>query len=77
MSNIKLKERQTKMSSLPFPTVMHNINRPNLCSSEIVNIVPREGQILISFTSELNWEALAFPKEYSTRIILMRIGIIQ
>ena len=68
MSNIKLKERQMKMSSLPFPTVMHNINRPNLCSSEIFNIAPREGQILISFTSELNWEALAFPKEYSTRI---------
>ena len=66
--NNKPKEKQMKMSSLPFPTVMHNINRPNLSSSEIVNIAPREGQILVSFTSELNWEALAFPKEYSTRI---------
>ena len=56
------------MSSLPFPTVMHNIDGPNISSSEIVNITPEEGQIPVSFTSEPNWESLAFPKEYSTGI---------
>ena len=56
---------------------MHNIDGSNKSSSEIVNIAPGEGQILVSFTSEPNWEALAFFKEYSTGIILMRIGIIQ
>ena len=34
--------------------------------NEIVNIAPGEGQIPVSFTSEPNWEALAFPKDYST-----------
>ena len=66
--NNKLKEREMKMSSLPFPTVMHNIDGPNISSSEIVNIAPGEGQIPVSFASEPNWEALAFPKEYSTGI---------
>ena len=32
----------------------------------IVNIAPGEGEIPVSFTSEPNWEALAFPKDYST-----------
>ena len=41
--NNKLKERKMKMSSLPFPTVMHNIEGPNIFSSEIVNIAPGEG----------------------------------
>ena len=52
------------MSSLVFSTAMHNIDRPNKFSSEIVNIAPVEGQIPVSFTSEPNCEALAFPKEY-------------
>ena len=65
-SNNKLKEREMKMSSLPFPTVMHNIDGPHISSSEIVNIAPGEGQISVSFTPESNWEALALPKEYST-----------
>ena len=34
--------------------------------NEIVNIAPGEGQIPVSFTSEPNWGALAFPKDYST-----------
>ena len=46
------------MSSLPFPTVMHSIDGPNISSSEIVNIAPREGQIPVSFTPETNWEVL-------------------
>ena len=57
-----------KMSSLLFPTAMHNIDRPNKFSREIVNIALVEGQILVSFTSEPNCETLAFPKEYSTGI---------
>ena len=32
---------------------------------KIVNIAPEEGQIPVSFTSEPNWEARAFPKDYS------------
>ena len=35
--------------------------------NEIVNVAPGEGQIPVSFTSEPNWEALAFPKDYSIR----------
>ena len=33
--------------------------------SEIVNIAPGKGHIPVSF-SFTNWEALAFPKDYST-----------
>ena len=63
------------MSSLPFPTVVCIIDGLNISSSEIVNIAPGEGQLPVSFTSEPNWEALLFPKEYSTGIIiLMRTG---
>ena len=34
--------------------------------NEIVNIAAGEGEIPVSFTSEPNWEASAFPKDYST-----------
>ena len=64
--NDHLKEKEIKMSSVPFPTVMHNIDGPNISPSEIVNIAPGEGQIPVSFTSEPDWEALSFPKNYST-----------
>ena len=64
--NEKVKGREMKMSSLPFPNGMHNIDGPNISSSEIVNIAPGEGQIPVSLTSEPNWEALAFFKECST-----------
>ena len=30
-----------------------------------IDIAPAEGQIPVSFTSEPDWEALAFPKDYS------------
>ena len=46
---------------------MYNIDGTNLSSSEVVNIAPGEGQIPVSFTSEPNWEVLAFPKDYSTQ----------
>ena len=45
---------------------MYNIDGPNISPSEIVNIAPGEVQIPVSFTSEPNWEALAFPKDCST-----------
>ena len=71
--NDHLKEKEIKMSSVPYPTVMHNIDGPNISPSEIVNIAPGEGQIPVSFTSEPDWEALSFPKDYSTgKIIIMR-----
>ena len=49
---------------------MYNVDGPNISPSEIVNIVPREGQIPVSFTSKPNWEALAFPKDYSSGRII-------
>ena len=63
--NDKFKERELKESS-HFPTVVYNVDGPNISPNEIVNIAPGEGQIPVSFTSEPNWEALAFPKDYST-----------
>ena len=64
--NDKFKERVLKKSSSPFPTLMYNVDRPNISPSEIVSIAPGEGPIPVSFTSEPNWEALTFPKDYST-----------
>ena len=64
--NDKFKERELKESSSHFSTVMYNGDGPNISPSEIVNIAPGQGQIPVSFTSEPNWEALAFPKDYST-----------
>ena len=43
---------------------MYNVDDPNVSPSEIVDITPEEGQILVSFTLVPNWEALAFPKDY-------------
>ena len=64
--NDKFKERKPKESSSPFPTAIYNIDGPIISGSEIVNVAPGEGQILVSFTLEPNWESLAFPKDYST-----------
>ena len=63
--NDKFEKGELKESSSPFSTVMNNVDEPNLSASEIVNIVPGEGQIPVSSTSKRNWEALAFPKDYS------------
>ena len=63
--NNKFKERKLKESSSPSPTVMYNVDGPNLSPSEVVNIAVGECQISISFTSEPNCEALVFPKDYS------------
>ena len=51
---------------MPFPSVLQNIDGPELSVDDAVNIAPAEGQMPLPFTSESNWEALAFPKEYST-----------
>ena len=60
--NDKVKENVKKMPSVPYPTVMHKINGPNISANEIVNIAPGKGQIPVSFTSEPNWESLSFVK---------------
>ena len=65
--NYKIKEIELKESSSTFLAVTYNIDGPNISPSKIVNIAPGEGQILVSFTSEPNWEALAFAKDYYTR----------
>ena len=59
-------EKEFHKSSVPFPTVLQNIDGPELLVDDVVNIMPAEGQISVSFAFELNWKALAFPKEYST-----------
>ena len=64
--NDKFKERELKEFSRPCLTVMYNVDGPNISLGKIVNITPGVGQIPVSFTSEPNWEALAFPKDYST-----------
>ena len=51
---------------MPFPTVLQNIDGPDISVDDVVNIAPAEGQLPVSFTSEPNWKASAFPKEYST-----------
>ena len=38
--------------------------------SEIVQVALGECQIPLSFTSEPNWEALTFPKDYSSGNII-------
>ena len=45
---------------------MHNVDGPNISASELVNIDHMEGQLPIPFTSEPDWEALAFVKNIST-----------
>ena len=59
-------EKEKRLSSVPFPTALHNVDGPNISTDKIVNIAAGEGQIPVSLTSEPNWEALAFPKDYST-----------
>ena len=63
MINLK---KELKESSLPFLIMRYNVDGPNMSLSETVNIAPREGHIPVSVTSGPNWEALVFPKDYST-----------
>ena len=68
--NDKFKEIELKESPSHFPSVMYNVDGPNISPNEIVNIAPGEGQIPVCFTSKPNWEALAFsntiPQEETT-----------
>ena len=59
--NDKFKERIKRV----FCT-MYDVDGPNIPPSEIVNTAPGEGESPVSFASEPNWEALGFPKDYST-----------
>ena len=63
-SNITI-HKELKESSSHFPTAMYNVDGPNIFPNEIVNIAPVEGEIPVSFTSEPNWEASAFLKDYA------------
>ena len=60
----KFKERELNESSPPFP--LSWIILMDQTYLLIVNIAPKEGQIPGFFTLEPNWEAVAFPKGYST-----------
>ena len=51
----KFKERELKKSSLPFSTVMDNVDGPKKFPSDIGNIARGKSQIPVSFTSEPNW----------------------
>ena len=57
--NDHVKEEQVVNS---FPAVMCNVHWPNISSAYMLNLTTGESQIPVSFTSEPNWEALAFPK---------------
>ena len=65
-SHDKVKYKGQKISGELHPTVLHHKHGPNISAEKIVNIAPGEGRIPVSFTSEPDWEALAFPREYST-----------
>ena len=62
--NDALLEKLKKIATVPHPTVLHDINGANVDHSEIFNIAPGEGHILVSFTAEADCEALAFVKEF-------------
>ena len=57
-------EREKRDTTIPYPTVLHNIDGMSVRPGEILNIAPGEGQIPVSFTSEPDWEPLAYPKEF-------------
>ena len=51
-------------SVLPFPVVLNNIEGPSASPAQVLNIAPGEAQIPVSFATERNCEALAFPKNF-------------
>ena len=53
-----------KKNQVYVPTVMLNVDVPNIAANEVINIVPGEGQLSVSFISEPDWEALAFVKNF-------------
>ena len=59
--NDKFKERELNESSPPFPTVMYNVDGPNIYHIDIVNIASAEGQIPVSFISEASLGSTRIP----------------
>ena len=59
------KEQVKRSPAVNYPTVLYDINGPNVSLEQVVNIAPGEGQIPISHHDDENWEALLFPKQYS------------
>ena len=55
-----LKEKQKKNNQVRLPTIMHNIDGPNIPANEVVNIAPGEEQLPVLFTSWPDWKAFAF-----------------
>ena len=58
-------QKDKKLPSNPYTTLMYDKEGPNVSAEELINIAPGEGNIPVSFTSEPNWEALCFVKEYA------------
>ena len=54
--------KEVQDSVLPLPTVLHSIEVPSVSPAQVLNTVPGEGQNLISFSAEPNWEVLTFQK---------------
>ena len=57
-------EKEVGDSVLFLPTILHNIEGPSLSPAQVLSIAPREGQIPASVTTDPNWEALAFRKDF-------------
>ena len=57
-------KKEQRESVFPFPTLLHDINGTSVRSGKVLNIAPGENQILVSFTQEPDWEALAFVKQF-------------
>ena len=47
-----LKEKEMRLSSVLYPTEMHNIHGPSISSRGIVDITPGKGHFPVSFFSE-------------------------
>ena len=77
--NDKLKEREMKMSFLPFLTVMHNSVSRNIASSETVNIAPlQKFKFLFLLPQNPTGKPLHFLENIQQEgIILMRMEIMQ
>ena len=48
--------------SLNTTTCLHPTDGPSVTTEHVMNIAPGEGKIPVSFTSEPEWEPMAFPK---------------
>ena len=57
-------KKEVQDSVLSLPTVLHNIEDTSISPVLVLNIAPGEGKIPDSFTTEPNWEELAFQKDF-------------